>query len=206
MKLLSALILLFLHSNLFSQTKFKIVSTETNDSIGHFYLKKQNDKKHKILNKDLYLFSPFSSKYGYFAVVSRKDFNGWAAIDFNENILFSVYNAANNEPNPDKLIENKIRIIDANNKIGFADKFGKIVIKPQYESVTSFHNGKAIIADECSKVFWDNNSHTDGYEHYSIQCKNHGYIDKSGKIIKFGQYSFDEIQKQINWKSSRKME
>lgn len=197
---ISILSFIFFSYIVFSQEKFKIVSTESNDSIGHFYLQKKNDKKKKKLNMDLYLFSPFDSKYRHFAVLIRKDWEGWSAIDFDENKLFTVYNLAHGEPIPDKLVENKIRIVD-NNKIGFANNFGKIIIQPQFEMVSHFHKGKAIIAEDCSKIPWDSESHKGACEHYSIECKKHGYINNKGEIIKLGDYSFDEIQKEIKWKS-----
>jgi hypothetical protein len=34
-----------------------------------------------------------------------------------------------------------------NERIGFADRKGNIIVKPQFEIVTSFNNGKAIIDD-----------------------------------------------------------
>ena len=72
---------------------------------------------------------------------------------FSIKILFEVYNQGN-EINPDYLVENKIRIVDENQKIGFANEKGQIIIKPQFEMVTSFHNGKAIIAESCEKIPW----------------------------------------------------
>ncbi|MBP6386568.1 MAG: WG repeat-containing protein [Pseudarcicella sp.] len=99
--------------------------------------------------------------------------SGWCAIDINEQILFEVYNSSFGEFSPDELIENKIRIVDENNKIGFADSNGKIIIKPQFEIVTSFHKGKAIIGVSCDTIPWDEHAKEEDCEHYSIVCKKH---------------------------------
>jgi hypothetical protein len=53
---------------------------------------------------------------------------GWWAIDFNENVLFQVYNTTDGEPSPDELNFDRIRIVNEKGKIGFADGKGKIVV------------------------------------------------------------------------------
>jgi hypothetical protein len=35
--------------------------------------------------------------------------------------------------------------------------------------------------------------------HFSTICTNHGYINKKGKVLKIGPYSFEEIKKEIKW-------
>jgi len=34
-------------------------------------------------------------------------------------------------------------------------------------------------------------------EHYSIECKQHGYIDRNGKVIRMGKYTYQEIEDEI---------
>ncbi|RLZ06385.1 hypothetical protein EAH69_13720, partial [Faecalibacter macacae] len=65
---------------------------------------------------------------------------------------------------------------------------------------TSFHNGHAIIAENCKKIPWGKHEHDNICNHYSIQCERHGYIDKKGNIIKLGKFTFEEIMEEIKWK------
>ncbi|MDY3521964.1 WG repeat-containing protein [Riemerella anatipestifer] len=75
-----------------------------------------------------------------------------------------------------------------------------IIIPPQFEMVSSFNKGKAIIAEKCVRKPWIEHPKENDCQHYSIECQKHGYINKKGKIIKFGNFTFEEIQNQINWK------
>lgn len=102
---------------------------------------------------------------------------------------------------PDFIVEDKIRIIK-NNKIGFANKKGDVVIKPQFEFATEFHNGFAIIAKNCKKIPWHNENEHSGCEHISVKCLNYGYINEKGEILKIGKFTFEEICNKINWESS----
>ena len=198
---LKIIILSILFLNLLNaQTKFKVVEKETNSWRSIYSLVDENNKTLKVLDSAKYYHSPNSDKYGYFAIFGMKNNPNWTAIDSNEKILFHVYNTSIGEPNPDYLIENKIRIIDSENKIGFANRRGEIIIKPQFEIVTSFHNGKAIIGTKCKKIPWEEHSNEDDCHHYSIQCENHGFINDKGKILKLGKYKFEELKKEINWK------
>ncbi len=67
-----------------------------------------------------------NEQYGNFAIVSMRGLSGWAAIDANENVLFNVYNTSLGEPSPDYLIDGKIRIVDKDNLIGFANTKEKL--------------------------------------------------------------------------------
>jgi hypothetical protein len=185
-----------------AQTKFKLIEKETDTWRSIYSLVDENNKTLRVLDSAKY-FMPLSGfEFGYFAVIAKKGSknHGWPAIDVNENILFYVYNTSIGEPSPDYLIENKIRIIDENEKIGFANEKGEIIIKPKFEIVTSFHNGYAIIAEKCKKVPWGNHEHDKDCNHYSIECERHGYIDEKGKIIKLGNFSFKQMMEEIKWK------
>ena len=152
------------------------------------------------LDTSKYYISFNNDQYGYFAIFGKKGSSGWTAIDANENELFKVYNTSFGEPSPDYLIENKIRIVDGTDKIGFANNKGEIIINPQFEIVTSFHNGKAIIGQTCKKVPWDAHAKETDCHHYSIDCMKHGYINDKGVVLKIGDYSFEQIMKEIGWK------
>ncbi len=190
--------LCFLNS-LQAQKKFKIDSKETNTWKSIYLINDEKGNLIKQLDSSKYSVSFNDDNLRYFAVFLIKNRRGWSAIDSNEKFLFEVYNQGD-EVNPDNLIENKIRIIDENKKIGFANEKGQIIIKPQFEIVTSFYNGKAIIAESCKKIQWNAHAEENDCHHYSIECKRHGYINEKGEIIESGNYTFEEIQKKINWK------
>jgi|SRR5690606_29675052 len=198
MKHLFLLLFLFVNVNLQAQTKFKIVESDGEDALITYTFVDENDQTLKILDSQKYYTAFYDLDYGHFAVVGIKGSPGWFAIDVHENVLFRVYNTSFGEPSPDYLIENKIRIIDNNEKIGFANEKGKIIIKPQFELASSFHNGYAIIAENCNKTPWPGHENCDCH-HYSMECKKHGYIDEKGNIIKFGDYTVDQIIDEIGW-------
>lgn len=157
----------------------------------------------KELDTSKYIICLDQDKPAYFAIFAVRNRSGWIAINRQEKQLFEVYNTSIGEPSPDHLVDGKIRIVDEYGKIGFANHKGKVIIKPQFEMVSSFYNGKAIIGKTCEKVPWnlpEELNHSDCH-HYSIECKEHGYIDVKRKIILLGNYTFEEIAKKINWKS-----
>ena len=200
MKQFKIIILLFcIFNSLQAQKKFKIDTKETKTWKEIYLINDEKGNLIKQLDSSKYSVSFNDNSLRYFAVFLIKNQRGWSAIDSNEEILFEVYNQGD-EINPDNLIENKIRIIDDNLKIGFANEKGKIIIKPQFEIVTSFHNGKAIIAENCEKIPWNAHAEESDCHHYSVECKKYGYINEKGKIIELGNYTFEEIQKKINWK------
>jgi len=192
------ILLCFLNS-LQAQKKFKIETKETNTGKLVYLINDEKGNLIKQLDSSKYTVSFNDDSLRYFAIFLIKNRRGWSAIDSNEKFLFEVYNQGD-EVNPDNLFENKIRIIDENKKIGFANEKGQIIIKPQFEIVTSFHNGKAIIAENCEKIPWNAHAEENDCHHYSIECKRHGYINQKGEIIELGNYTFEEIQKKINWK------
>ena len=196
MKLLIILFILF-NVSIFSQENYLVGRISDSESEKYSFINSKGDTIRKLDHKK-YLFC-FTSEFENFAIFGIKGEKGWCAIDINENILFKVYNTSFGEPSPDFLRENRIRIVDENDKIGFANKKGEIEIKPKFEIVSRFSNGNAIIGEKCEKIPWNHNEHSD-CQHYSIDCKKYGYIDKNGKIIKTGNYSFEGIQKEINWK------
>jgi hypothetical protein len=200
MKLKFIILSVLFLSQLSAQTKFKVVEKETESWKSIYSLVDEKNNIIRVLDSSKYNIN-FNFNYGYFAVFGKKGYSGWVAIDAKENILFEVYNTSFGEPSPDYLIENKIRIVDSSQKIGFADEKGKIIIKPQFEIATSFHNGKAIIGKNCKKVPWNEHAKEDDCHHYSIVCEQHGYINEKGEILKIGNYTFEQIMKEIDWKS-----
>lgn len=200
MRLLLLIVSILFLNCLYAQTKFKVRQDETETWRSIYSLIDEKGKQLRVLDSSKYIMSFTIDNYGYFAVFVKKGFPGWVAIDTNENILFEVYNTSHGEPSPDYLIENKIRIIDGDAKIGFANEKGEVIIKPQFEIVTSFHNGKAIIGEKCRKVPWNAHENEGDCQHFSIVCERYGYINDKGEILKIGDYSFDDIMKEIDWK------
>jgi WG containing repeat len=141
----------------------------------------------------------FSDTIQYFAIVGIKNKKGWWAIDKNEKPLFQIFNTSSGEPTPDELREGMIRIIDDSLKLGFANYKGEIVIKPQFEIASSFYKGKAIIGRQCQQVLWCCKGENED-KHYTVDCKQTGYINKRGQLQKIGNYTFQQIQKEIGWK------
>ena len=194
------LLLLFVGST-YGQRKFKVVVTETDTWRDIYSLVDENGKLIRQLDTSKYLMCFNPDQYVYFGIFGLKGFKGWAAIDANEKLLFDVYNTSFGEPTPDYLIEDKIRIVDSNNLIGFADTQGRVIIKPQFEIATSFHKGKAIIGQTCKKVPWGEHSKESDCHHYSIICQRHGYINQKGETLKIGELTFEQIMKEIDWKA-----
>ncbi|RYD75629.1 MAG: WG repeat-containing protein [Sphingobacteriales bacterium] len=198
--ILTILVLLFVCST-YGQKKFKVVMTETETWQELYSLVDEKGKTICKLDSSKYYICFTIDSYGYFAIFGMKGFTGWAAINADEKVLFNVYNTSFGEPSPDHLIENKIRITDSSDLIGFANYKGQIVIKPQFEIATNFDKGKAIVGQSCKKIPWGEHAKDSDCHHYSVVCKRHGYINEKGTIIKIGDFSFEQIMKEINWKA-----
>ncbi len=140
----------------------------------------------------------WTDTFQHFAVVSIKHKAGWWAIDKNEKQLFQVFNIYVGEPEADKLIEGMIRIVNNKGKIGFANFKGEIVIKPQFETVSCFYKGNAIIGEKCKEMPCCGEKKDDG-EHHIIQCEKYGYINRKGQKFHLNKKTFEEVQKVIKW-------
>ena len=199
MNRLALIILILFSNNLFSQgtdSVYKIGRTYKGDVVEYSFINKKGDTIKK-LDSDKY-YSTLNIEFKNFAVFGIKGKKGWTAIDINEKHLFEVYNKYSGEPSPDDLTEDRIRIVGENGKIGYADEKGKIIIKPQFVFATHFSKGFAIVGSKCQKISNPHNNEAD-CQHVSIKCDQYGYIDKSGSIIKLGNYTFKEIKGEINW-------
>jgi hypothetical protein len=112
-------------------------------------------------------------------------------MDVHEHLLFRVFNAGYTEPDPDELVEGMIRIIGKNGKIGYANERGTVVIKPQFDNATVFHNGRALVYKKCKK-------HDFIDEYYSETCKENGYTDKYGSVI-WLNISDEQMRNKLKW-------
>lgn len=195
------LFLIITLTSLHAQERFSIKEIQTKNWRSIYQIVDERGKLIRQLDSSKYVVCLSQHLTGYFAIFSIKGEKGWIAIDKNEKKLFEVYNTSFGEPSPDEIVEKKIRIVDSEGRIGFADEKGRIIIKPQFEIVSSFHNGKAIVGQSCKKVPWDKHENeSDGCHHYSIVCGKHGYINENGKIELIGDFTFDEIRDKIKWK------
>ena len=113
----------------------------------------------------------YTDTFRIFAVVLKSGY-GFVGIDRNEKILFQVFPYDNS---PDSPKEGLFRIIDSNNKIGYANTKGEIIIKPQFECAFPFSNGKAKVALVCQK-----SKEKEG-EHTTWLSNQWYYIDTSGR-------------------------
>jgi len=105
-----------------------------------------------------------------FAIVSKSG-SGMIGIDKEDNTLFEVFSYDNG---PDYLIEGLFRVI-RNKKIGYADRYGVVVIPCQFDCAYYFDNGKAKVSKDCKEI-------QDG-EYYKWESDSWFYIDKTGKPI-----------------------
>lgn len=76
----------------------------------------------------------------------------------------------------DQYSEGLVRILQ-NKKIGYADKTGKIIIKPKYKCAFPFINGKAKVANDCEET-------KDELNHSKWKSNSWFYINKNGEKIK----------------------
>ncbi len=95
------------------------------------------------------------------------------AIDRNQNVLFDVV-VFNNGPEP--FAEGLTRVI-RNGKMGFANKFGQVVIPCVYNFAKSFKNGKA-------EVTYNATEYLNMDKHKKVESDEWFVIDKKGNILK----------------------
>jgi hypothetical protein len=92
------------------------------------------------------------------------------AIDTKGKEIFQVFK---NDGQPDYVADGLLRIVK-DQKIGYADMMGKIILKPIYKCAFPFYDGKAKVAINCD-------TETIGEYNY-WKSDNWLFIDKSGKI------------------------
>jgi hypothetical protein len=81
-----------------------------------------------------------------FGIVKEKN-GGLIAINKYNKKLYDVFNYDNG---PDYIVEGLFRI-KVNEKIGYANDIGEIVIKPQFKCAFPFENGIAKVSETCEK-------------------------------------------------------
>jgi len=103
--------------------------------------------------------------------VVLKQGGGCVAIDGHERELFEVVWFDNG---PDPICEGLFRIRQ-NDKIGYANRRGEMIIEPQFACAFPFENGKAKVAFHCERV-------AEG-EHTRLDSDQWFYIDKRGRRL-----------------------
>ncbi|MDW7692635.1 WG repeat-containing protein [Flammeovirgaceae bacterium SG7u.111] len=126
---------------------------------------------------------PFG-KYAYFGadsliyyatVLEHPNDSTWGrklAIDKHQNILFDLMMFDNG---PDYFSEGFTRVL-RNGKMGFANKYGKVVIPCIYDFAKPFENGKAEVTFDAKEV-------VDLEEHRRVESDEWFVIDKKGERI-----------------------
>ena len=126
--------------------------------------------------------------YGNLHIV-WEDPDGWIAYDNLGKRLFRIFPYDNG---PDYPTEGLIRIIQ-DQKIGFANLEGAIVIPPAFDCAKTFKDGYALICEESTME-------PDGEYHTWIEAK-WGVIDTTGKVIiapvDLGLFTFDILDLQL---------
>jgi hypothetical protein len=98
----------------------------------------------------------------------------WVAIDSKVNVLFDIVSFDNG---PDFFKEGLTRVI-RNGKMGYANKFGQVIIPCQFDFAWPFKNGKA-------KVTFKAQEYQDKFdEHKKVDSKEWFYINTFGQTIK----------------------
>ena len=95
------------------------------------------------------------------------------AIDKNQNVLFDIV-MFDNEPEP---FNDGLTRVLRNGKMGYANKFGQIVIPCEYDYAKWFDNGKAEVTYNAKEYF-------DLEEHKRVESDEWFEIDKKGKKLK----------------------
>lgn len=120
----------------------------------------------------------FTDTMYYYAIVLKTG-HGFVGIDKSEKDLFQVWPMDNG---PDYVSEGLFRIIK-NDKIGFANEKGQIVIPPQFEMVYPFYKGLASFCVGCVSV------PDEQIPEYTKSVGGFwGFINKNGEIVNKPEY------------------
>lgn len=136
-----------------------------------FYFVSQHGKIVIPIGKYTFSYSDTIHTIGF--VLKGKE--GIYAINNKGKELFKVYNFDNG---PDILKDGMFRIMGKNNKVGFADSLGNVLIKPAFDFVEPFHNGYAIACNGGHLLSIDTLDN-----HHKWVGGKWGVISKEGKII-----------------------
>lgn len=79
----------------------------------------------------------------------------------------------------------KLFLVTVGGKRGYIDATGKLVINPQYDSVSDFSEGLAMVCvGPCDQEHWQGFRYTKGLETETLeQTFKYGYISETGKMV-----------------------
>ncbi len=173
MKSITILLLLFLSDQFFAQRK-RLFAKVIHDTIVSIV-----DEDGRVIIK------PFRTFYGYghnseikddFFYVFDRD-NQTYASDREGNILFYPFYFDNG---PDYFWEETTRITYEKNKVGIADKHGKIIVSPKYDFMHPFEMGYAFYCIGCYLDRKKDEEHPP-----LVNTDNFGYVDRNGREVQY---------------------
>jgi len=137
----------------------------------------------------------FQLKKGYLAKLNFSE-NGLATIRYADAIFYvatsgKTVRTYTYDNGADYFAEGLARTI-ANGKYGYINEQLKVVIKPEYDFVFPFHNGAAMVCNECK-------SEQVG-EHFVLVGGKWGLINKTGKVIIPVKFKQSELQESAKYK------
>ena len=172
------------------KTDYKYYDLAETDTVGKFVLTAVTDEEYlqygvniAFVNEKGDTIIPFG-KYAYFGsdtleffanVIEHPNDSTWGryiGIDRNQNILFDLVIFDNG---PDYFNEGLTRIL-RNGKMGYANKYGQVVIPCEYDFAKCFEDGKA-------EVTYNVREYIDIEEHRRVESNEWFYIDKKGNKI-----------------------
>jgi hypothetical protein len=113
--------------------------------------------------------------YGVNGLAGVRGNDGWMYVNRRGKVVISVVPTFDN--GPDEFHEGLVRFIE-NQKYGFADPKGKIVVPPQYDGAMPFEGGRAKVCVGCAEKCVDR------------ECEYHVFsggkwfsVDKNGKTL-----------------------
>jgi hypothetical protein len=125
----------------------------------------------------------YTDTFRNYAIILKLS-NGFIGIDKQENKLFTVYPFDNG---PDYISDGTFRIVE-NNRIGFADTSGRIIIKPIFYFSFEFIDGLAIVNIGGHQ---EKSGSDAACEHYIWVGGKWGVIDKTGKYVLDLKYNYN---------------
>lgn len=137
-----------------------------------------SDERVALLNERGDTIAPFG-RFDYcffetthtFGSVYDSQRGGFYALDATGKELYEVFGFDNG---PDYVEEGLFRIV-IDEKIGYANEDGEIVIQPQYSCAYPFEDGKAMVTFNCTKTI--------EFEMTKWESEEWFYIDKTGKKV-----------------------
>ena len=161
------ILILFFACDNSTTAQSKLTSYEDNEMWGY------KNADGEVVIKAIYVMADEFLASGIASVI---DEDGWAYIDMSGTIILRPFIYDNG---PDYFSEGFARFVK-NDKIGFFDETGKIIIEAKYDFANPFSNGMAVVCNGCQKEYMG--------EHYTMVGGLWGYINTEGEEVVDLQY------------------